>query len=256
MISKIINKIEKWLYGRLALQPIFESFHRIGIRGMNYMQSQLVTKTGEIESMKYALKNHKPEDSKILFDVGANEGQFAIEMAKVFNKDFLIYSFEPSCKAFEKLHENVIPYPIKCFNQGFGNEHKKLFLYNSGNLFGTTYPLEPENSPGELITLTTLDDFCQENQIENIHYLKIDVEGGELDVLKGCKNMLDKRAIKYIQFEYGPNCIEARVWLRDFFLLLSNYNFFRIVTDGLRYIEKYDELLEIPLTGNFLAKIK
>ena len=50
-------KAEKSIYGRIKLQPFFESLHRISIRGMNYMQSQAIGQTGEIGAMTYAMQS-------------------------------------------------------------------------------------------------------------------------------------------------------------------------------------------------------
>lgn len=42
------------------------------------------------------------------------------------------------------------------------------------------------------VNCKTLDNYCIENNIEKIDYIKIDVEGGEMKVFKGCENMLKK----------------------------------------------------------------
>ena len=56
-------------------------------------------------------------------------------------------------------------------------------------------------NPSCKIKLDTLDNYCKDNKIVHIHALKIDVEGFELDVLKGARNMLKNKAIDFIQFE-------------------------------------------------------
>lgn len=49
----------------------------------------------------------------------------------------------------------------------------------------------------------TLDSLCDEFNLSTIDYLKIDVEGAEYKVLQGAKNLLEKKNILFIQFEYG-----------------------------------------------------
>ena len=205
--------------------------------------------------MEYALKKHKTNEGWILFDVGANEGQFVRTMSKIFVEPFQIYSFEPSRLAFNKLNENINSENIRCFNHGFGSEEGQASLYNTGSLIGTIYPLNDLKGQKELVSLKTIDDFCVDHGIDNIFYLKIDVEGGELDVLNGSRNMLKQGRIHFIQFEFGPNCMKAKVYLKDFFEILKDYQIYRIVKDGLRHLKKYDEILEIPLTGNFFAEL-
>ena len=48
---------------------------------------------------------------------------------------------------------------------------------------------------------TTLDDFCDENNVEFIDFLKIDVQGAEFKVLKGAKKALSEKRIGVIQLE-------------------------------------------------------
>ena len=47
----------------------------------------------------------------------------------------------------------------------------------------------------------------------------------------------------------------SRVFLKDFFELLKDYQIYRIVKNGLRKLS-YNELIEIPLTSNFIAELR
>jgi len=254
-MRKIIYKIEKSLIGKIQLQPLYESLHRISIRGMNYMQSQDINKTGEINAMKYALSQHKNNDSTVLFDVGANNGQFVSYMSDIFPDNFNIFSFEPSGKAFDILTSKINKPNIALYNHGFSSVEKEIELYHSGKLVGTAYPIGESEVEPEKISVKRIDDFCQKENIEAIYYLKVDVEGAEFDVLKGATELLRNNKVKFIQFEYGPNCMVSRIFLKDFFELLINYDIYRILKNGIRRLQ-YNEVIEIPLTGNFLAELK
>lgn len=82
----LVNKIEKFLIGKITLQPFYENLHRISIWGMNYMQSQDIHETGEIGAMRFA-HSKKPNGTVVMFDVGANKGQFVSEITKIFKKN-------------------------------------------------------------------------------------------------------------------------------------------------------------------------
>lgn len=254
IIKFLFSKIERSLIGKMWLQPFYESLHRISIRGMNYMQSQEINKTGEITALKYANQARKGTTSVVLFDVGANTGQYVQAMADTFKNNYTIHSFEPSKLAYSILSIKNLE-NVKFYNFGFSDSDKQMKLYSSGSVFGTVYPLSHESiDNNETITLTTIDRFCREHSIEKIYYLKIDVEGAELDVLRGAEGMLRNGKIQFVQFEFGPNSLEARIYLRDFFRTLVDYDIYRIMKDGLRLIEEYNEIIEIPLTGNYLSK--
>jgi len=86
-----------------------------------------------------------------------------------------------------------------------------------------------------------------------VDLLKIDVEGFELEVLKGAKNMIDQGKIRFIQFEFGGiNHVHKKVFLHNFFELLPQYNIYRILQRGLVKLS-YKPFYEVYLTSNYLA---
>ncbi|MGH9942027.1 MAG: FkbM family methyltransferase [Pyrinomonadaceae bacterium] len=106
----------------------------------------------------------------------------------------------------------------------------------------------------EQIHLRTLSSFCEEQQIGHVDLLKLDVEGHELKVLEGARDLIGSRAINYIQFEFGGTDIDSRTFFRDFFYLLDpQYKLFRILRDGLAPIEACRESLELFGYVNYLA---
>ena len=48
------------------------------------------------------------------------------------------------------------------------------------------------------VDVTTIDSYCQKQNIKSIDILKIDVQGNEINVLKGAKQMLKEKRIKLI----------------------------------------------------------
>lgn len=140
-----------------------------------------------------------------------------------------------------------------------GESNEELTLYMDKKASGEA-SLYKRQVPGktyemtETIKIITLDNFCVDNNINHIHYLKLDVEGHELSVLKGAKNTFSSAKIDWIQFEFGGCNIDSRTYFRDFFDLLSpNYNIYRLVRNGLVPINRYHETLEIFTTTNFIA---
>ena len=242
---------EETFLGRLWLQPFFEMLHRVSLRGMYYNQRQHIKKSGEIHAMIYANQKSLNKD-KIIFDVGANTGEWTQIALKVF-PGAKFHIFEPSLslnKSLKKFsnNENVI------INQfGISNDKGNMKLYNSGELIASSYPLN-KTSTFEEIKVKTIESYCTENGIENIFYLKIDVEGNEFKVLEGCAELLNKNKVKFIQFEFGPNHVVSGNFLKDFFVILKNYKIHRIVRGGLREI-LYNEINEILLTVNYLAEL-
>lgn len=104
---------------------------------------------------------------------------------------------------------------------------------------------------------TTIDNYCQKNNVNHIHFLKMDIEGHELSALQGASKMLSSDNIDYIQFEFGGCNIDSRTYFKDFYYLLHDkYDIYRILQKGLYKIDKYSEYLEIFVTVNYLAQLR
>ena len=200
----------------------------------------------------------------IIFDVGANIGEYSMLLANEFPLS-IIYAFEPNTSTFAQLVEKSSS-PIKCINAGLGAEEKaeKIFTYsdNLSTAHASVYKdvfqvFHKRDDITEVdFQLTTLDLFCKQEGISNIDFLKIDTEGNELNVLKGAKRMLLSGKIKIIQFEFGECDIFSRVFLRDIYAILTNYNIYRLDSTRLIPLFNYSSTNEIFRFQNLVAVSK
>ncbi|MBT6438568.1 MAG: FkbM family methyltransferase [Flavobacteriales bacterium] len=155
------------------------------------------------KTIRYKLNK---SDIKIVFDVGANIGQFSLHCHEVFDESY-IYSFEPIKSTFDKLKNRTRIYNnISCFNIAFGNEKgvEEIFLrrrsiYNSLNPLVNVRTSDSQES--QQIEIDTIDLFCKSKNIEHIDILKVDTEGFDLNVLKGAESMIIARKVKFILIE-------------------------------------------------------
>ena len=271
VIRFIRRKILKKIQGKYRFQSFFTKLYYVALAGMNVGPAGNIKEGGEVPVLQYVkriISQDFPNDKVIIFDVGANQGDYSHEVIDVFKQDvsILVYAFEPSPSVFTLLQDNLNRHiNIKLFNFGFSNEIEERFLYTDlrssdcASLYMqdlSKYGLNAQ--PEETVKLTTLDKFCSEEGISRIHLLKMDVEGHELKVLEGAKNLLDSDSPPvFIQFEFGTPNVVSRTYLKDFFELLSpKYKISRIVRDGLWYIPSYTEALELFGTTNYLAELK
>jgi len=223
-----------------AFQPIWGKLHHISLIGMNHWGGALLSHSGEIYALNYMIKRLKHKNSIMVFDGGANHGQYALLVNSLIKNGLTIHSFEPSKYAYSILikntqtHHNIITH-----NFGLGNNKAMMKLYS------------------EEIELTTLDSFCNEHTISIIDILKMDIEGHELAALMGASEKLKDSKINFIQFEFSECNIDSKTYFKDFYnLLSSDFKMYRIVSDGLYRLNHYDESLEIFHTANFLAERK
>jgi FkbM family methyltransferase len=244
-----------------ALQPLWELLHHAGLVGMNYWGGSSLRESGEEAALDYVSRKTVGQ-APVVFDVGANTGQYALAADRVLGPSAALYSFEPSRVAFEVLARQTASLRrCRVFNFGLSDAAgtRELSAPAAGSPRASLYRQHLRNADSELFTetveLRTLDSFCALEGIERIDLLKIDVEGHEYEVLLGARRMLAERRVRFVQFEFGDRHIDARTYLRDFYDLLSQtHRLYRIVPDGLRRLPPYSPELEIFATINLLAE--
>lgn len=147
---------------------------------------------------------------QVIFDVGANEGQTAIEFAAVF-PDAIIHSFEPFHGAFEQLQKVALKHPrIQPVESALGDAiGDRTLCLNTASVTNSLLPNAPEASrfqPGGMadargaatIRVSTVDEYCRQSQVPLIDLLKIDTQGYELTVLRGAEQVISGKQVAVI----------------------------------------------------------
>lgn len=151
-----------------------------------------------------------PGSIEIVFDVGANTGETALELQRRL-RPRQIYSFEPVWNTFQQLQANIEgTKSIAGFNYGLSglNGPAEINIYESSLLASTVddTPIMSKTNAGfrkrEEISLRTVDSVVEELGIAGIDLLKIDTEGADLKVLQGAAKSLSRKAIGFILFEF------------------------------------------------------
>jgi FkbM family methyltransferase len=203
------------------------------------------------------------EAGMVYIDIGANQGYFTILAAKQVRDNGSVFAFEPSPREFRRLRRNLRL--NGCNNvtleshalgsyQGFTDFH--MCLGSQGSFSSIQLPGNDVTSPKRLIQvpITTLDSYVKRSNIRSVDLIKMDVEGAELEVLKGGLSVLTgtKRPVWMCELEDG----RTRQWgykARNICEVLAGYEYtwYSITIDGrLRYQpprEEYNEnLVAVP----------
>lgn len=176
-----------------------------------------------------ALKKYLCEND-VVFDVGANVGDWTKTVLGII-PNAKVYCFEPGRSTFSKLEQNIDSKNVVFNNFGLGsaNEEKAFYIFDNDSTVNSLYLRDELVDKNKVVTekvaIKKLDDYCSDNKIQKIDFLKIDVEGNEMEVLKGAKRMLEENNIKIIQLEYGGTYIDAGILLKDVFDFFKDFSF-------------------------------
>jgi FkbM family methyltransferase len=161
---------------------------------------------------------------KNMLDIGAHSGTYTISLADQCKH---VYSFEPQKMTYYSLCGSVALSGIKnvsCINIGLGSEEQVgIQKLNIAGLDGGCSSLHRNNTNNletEEIEVRTLDSF----NIDNIGFIKIDVEDNELQTLQFSQKTLEKSNYPKILFEMNTENMELIDFLKSLHYNIININ--------------------------------
>lgn len=145
----------------------------------------------------------------VFIDIGANKGLYSFYSEEIISKSNII-AFEPVPQLAKMLRKLFPSATIvqKGLSDEKGEATLKIPIHPEKYLLDTRSTLEDDPSDSSMsfkevsIDITTLDDYISSNKLEDISLIKIDVEGHEMKVLSGAKNVLiNKRPNLIVEIE-------------------------------------------------------
>lgn len=177
-------------------------------------------------------------EARVIFDVGAHVGQTTELYLQLF-PHATIHCFEPFPDSFALVvakfarDERVRCHP-HAISDRTGARRLHTFVNSATNSLLPAanavhkYVESGQMEPAGVISVesVTIDEFCEQEHIDRIDILKLDVQGGELDALKGAKGMLAKRSVGLIYTEvvFVP-VYEGQAWFYDVASVLSAHGY-------------------------------
>lgn len=143
----------------------------------------------------------------VVFDIGANIGLTTVYAAKCVGMKGKVYGFEPMPLTFKMLNFNVNLNKLRnviLLNKALSDRIGDAEMYDNIHINRGAASLYSSNKQdGIKISVSTLDNFINEFAINKIDFIKIDIEGAEIPMLKGANEIFKLKRKPIICLEYS-----------------------------------------------------
>jgi FkbM family methyltransferase len=214
------------------------------------------------ERMAQTVALHTAAPPAVILDVGANIGDWTAGLLEISGHLHIpahVHAFEPSRGTFSRLSARHGNSPdVTLVNEACSrNAGTAIMHVFEGDEWTNSLadPHDGRKSVSEEVRLTTVDNYCKAASIERIDLLKIDAEGHDFEVIAGASGMLDRGAVRILQFEYNYRWIGARNYLKDVFSFLTprGYAIGKLTGSSVEFYPFWHWELETWDEGNYIA---
>jgi FkbM family methyltransferase len=150
----------------------------------------------------YVNGNYEPEVTAVLnrylskgmtmIDIGAHHGYLALLVSTLVGEEGRVFAFEPAPENISLLSKTIeinSGNSIEIVPFAASSESSKVKLSQSNSSTHSVLDLNDESATIE-VEAVTIDSFLKESNVKRIDFVKIDVEGHEIEVLKGMKDTI------------------------------------------------------------------
>lgn len=251
------------VYRRFFSNPNFFGFnlfiYECGLRGIGVLNYEDMDVSGERYFLTKTLPKILCRKPKLCMDIGANIGNYTGMLMELY-PDCQVYSFEPHPKSALLLKNRFKNAKIEVLELAVSESDGDAVLYDKnedGTQLASLYRGAIESVRGDLfssgVKKISIDSFIKIKEINEIDFMKIDVEGAEIDVIKGSAIALAEKKICCIQFEFNEMNVINKVFLRDIIALLRGYIIYRLLPKGMIPVFEWPLFSEIFGYQNIVA---
>ncbi|MFH1893452.1 MAG: FkbM family methyltransferase [Candidatus Zixiibacteriota bacterium] len=197
---------------------------------------------GESDPYETALIRCHVKDGETAIDAGANVGWFTTLLSQLTGEQGRVFAIEPVPGNFEVLCKSVelnsCQSNVTCYNRLCGDRDGYDEVFEFPELdpgLSSQRPISDQCRIAHKIELIRLDDLINDNGLSAVDFLKVDVEGAELALLRGCAESLRSGVIKSILIEANDERSAAFGYAFqdciDLILDLNDFDCFRVCRD-------------------------
>lgn len=233
------------LWRKIAARPNCRKLNELlfdcALRGLGVLNYEDEKVSGEHYLLEKLLPKYARGHQPVCIDVGANTGSYSEHLLQC-NPGARLICLEPHPGNFKKLEERLKGRALLLPNAA-GASEGELTLFDRSDFSGqgsqhaTLYEqvitdLHKQQSTQTVVKVTTLDQVASDQGLDEIDLIKIDTEGHEYEVLRGCERLLKAKKVKMIHLEFNEMNVISKVFFRHFRELLSEFKPYRLLPTG------------------------
>jgi FkbM family methyltransferase len=196
----------------------------------------------------------------VFMDLGAYQGIYSVIAGKKLHGTGSIFAFEPSPREFHRLRlhlrwNRLSTARVEMLALGAEKSQTTFFQVKSGDTTrnGLRAPDSRDTVTEIPVNITGLDEYIREQNIQRVDVIKLDVEGGEIDVLRGAAKVFREQRPTLICEVLDAT---TRAWGYDASEIIRavqsyDYDWFDFNSDG--SLEPHAERHSYPRVKNYLA---
>jgi len=209
LLDKIKNRLKK-IYFKSRYNKPFVHASKFGFNMVIYPSSIIDENFfwGDFEADNLSFFQNLIKEEMVIFDIGANVGLYSLTAAAKMKNAIKIHAFEPADIPFNRLHKNIELNKFKnitVHNLGVSDKEGTVEFNicedDAYNSIGSA-PMQKITKKVK-INVTSIDSFCQKNNIQSIDIVKIDTEGAEFLILTGGAKIFESKNAPVLFCEYN-----------------------------------------------------
>lgn len=233
MKLRLVGWISRFLY-RNEIQIRSNNSVNYSISPLDYIGNEILQK-GNYEPRTLIRCLNLLSSGGTFLDIGANFGLFTFEVGKL--KNTRVYAVEPTAHNFIHLQNNKRNNDcrnITFLNCGLGEEATLASIINPRPGNAGTFRVENSSGGDHFVHLSTLGDLINKMNLDQITLIKIDVEGYEMNILKGM-NWLHPAKPLHIVMEFTEQIERTGYSLEYCYNYLKGLDYSAYTIDGIPY---------------------
>ncbi|MFA6079119.1 MAG: FkbM family methyltransferase [Candidatus Omnitrophota bacterium] len=155
-------------------------------------------------SLRGYLAQYTPKTGDVIMDCGAYVGDFTLYAAKAVGKTGKVVAYEPDPTAFKRLCENINLNALNnviLVNKGVWSDDTAL-EFSGGDKGANFFNQNTHNKTFHKVSVVSIDSEAQRLGLNKIDFIKMDVEGAEIEAVKGAAKTLKENNVRLALASY------------------------------------------------------